>query len=158
MCEIGNYNMKEYTFEVLHRIIANIDYVWPQSFPIQFKIVQRDGRENFYEAGICNITDNIDYENVCGGDGQYLSEIEGFSEGDNVPTYICVLDLQDCDGMKFAEIGEMLKRECEITDSCSIFISDKVSRGGRMEFSTEDLSDDCIKRLEKTIKSYKEDD
>jgi hypothetical protein len=141
---------KEYTFEGLQRIIANIDYCWPESYPIQFKVVQKDGSINYFEAGICNI-DNEEYDDALCGDGQYLSEIAAFSESYETPDTLCVLDIQDADEMKFSEIGEMLKRECDIADDSSIFISDSVERGCRMNFSCEDLSPHCIDKLNKLI-------
>ena len=93
------------TFEELNHLVADIDYLDEESYPVIFRV---DGKE--YACG-------IDQK-----ENQVLSEV-GIS-----------LDKQDPDTMTLSEIESMLKSRCKIIETSFIEIDlDKSFTGQKME-------------------------
>ena len=137
-CETGEYSVEELgyeqtttipiTFDELHRLVSEVDYINDESYPIEFSV---DGVK--YRAGIgphClddfqNVVEDSDnkeyYEQFTDffygyeDEVQYLSRIEDEEIGEEY-----ILDACDPDGMSFKGIGEMLKKSCNITESSRI--------------------------------------
>lgn len=143
--------MKEITFDELHKLVAKIDYVdyvYPQSFPVRFKV--DNGRiDEVYEAGIGDICDDDDYHDALGGCGQYLANI--------VRDKYKVLSLIDADAMYFNVIGEILRTECEIVEGSKIYLIEEKSFTGERkdDFSVHDLSPKCISELNDEVEIMK---
>lgn len=157
---------EEITFDELHRLVSEVDYINDESYPIVFSV---DGVK--YRAGIgpyClddfhNVTEDCDdddkehfsyftdffygYDNEV----QYLSRIE---DEEIVNEY--VLDACDPDGMSFKGIGEMLKKCCEITDSSKICLStNKSFNGNQYGVWWMELSDEVIAQEKECIDQWK---
>ena len=102
---------KKISFDTLQQLVANIDYVLEDSFPVVFFV---DGRK--YSCGIKYSPDEEQYL-------QYLLD-----KDDNL------LDLQEADGMEWDAIGKMLKEKCRVSDTAPsrITLAVPLSFGGEM--------------------------
>lgn len=154
------------TFDELHRLVSEVDYINDESYPISFTV---DGVE--YRAGIgpycmddlqdtakdCDEEDKEHYayfpDFFYGYDDevQYLTRIEDEAVGDEY-----VLDACDPDDMSFKGIGEMLKKCCNITDSSEICLSTKNSfNGNQYAVWWMELSDDVITKEKECIDQWR---
>ena len=82
---------KKISFDALQQLVANIDYVFDDSFPVVFFV---DGHK--YSCGIEHSLN----------ERQYLLD-----ENENL------LDLQEADDMEWDAIGKMLKEKCRVSDT-----------------------------------------
>lgn len=147
--------MKKVSFEELCDMVAHVDYLWEDTFPIYFKV---DNTE--YIVGIGNYDCGDDTGDDYGVFGiteelQYLARFEPDvdSEGDTIyiPRY---LDVDDPDKMVYGEIVEMLRKQCNITEDSEIGIFEDESFNGSQDytvewvFCTEDAQNKALKEYE----------
>lgn len=149
--------MKKISFKTLHKLVSEVDYLWDETYPITFKVDDRN-----YEIGIgeyCGYDDDEQFIEKCDyylgyiQDIQYLTEYPEDSMGK-------VLDMQDPDMMVFEEIGEMLKKKCKINPNSKIYLDINRSFNGNYEedideiftpeFNFEDLSQELINDINET--------
>jgi hypothetical protein len=142
--------MKPITFDELHCLAANVDYLLPNTFPIKFKVdgvkyligvgyFETDGAEG---ADVDFIDFFYGYENEI----QYLSRIENSYEE-------TILDASDSNGLVFEEIGDILKKCCNITEKSKIELYERGCFNGCVRgVYWADLSDDVIEKQQKLIK------
>lgn len=152
------------TFDDLHRLVSEVDYINDESYPIEFLV---DGVK--YRAGIGPYCLD-DFQNVVGDSDnkeyyeqftdffygyedevQYLSRIEDEEIGEEY-----ILDACDPDDMSFKGIGEMLKKCCNITESSEIGLSTSKSfNGNQHNVWWMDLTEDVITQEKECIKQWK---
>lgn len=158
--------MKKINFKELHRLVSKIDYINEFSYPVAFTV---DGVK--YRAGIGAF--NTDDSDVYGDEGtdftdffcgydeeiQYLSRIEhndetAFDEWNGGDDHI--LDAQDPDDMDFNEIGDMLKKCCNITETSDIQLYEEYSFNGEQhDVFWMDLDQDVIEKELENTKRWK---
>lgn len=88
---------KRIDFNELHRLVANVDYIDPTSFPLFFSV---NGHRY-----CCGIEGN--------GEQQYIAEVFPLID------MWLIIDWQDPDNMEWDRIGEMLKKKCLIDEAHS---------------------------------------
>lgn len=146
--------MKKVTFEELCDLIADVDYLWEDTFPIYFKV---DNTE--YIAGIGSYDCGDDTGEDFGVFGiseelQYLAKLEPDIDEDgntiHVPRF---LDVDDPDDMLYDDIVEMLKNQCNITENSEIGIFEGYSFDGSQEYIewarfTDDAKNKALKKYE----------
>lgn len=109
--------MKKITFEELHKLVANIDYIDEASFPVKIA-VNNNGEKEKFEFGIALPFDFL-------GETYFEQQYAMCNT-----TNICY-DLQDPDCMEFDEIGNMIKKICQIKEDSEIMLYDKHSFNGK---------------------------
>ena len=123
--------MKEIRFNELCRLVSEVDYLCPSSYPINFEV---DDVEYCVGIGyfVNNSGKNIDIS-IAGlrEELQYL--IKFYLDGDDAVAV--VLDAQDPDEMIYGEIVSMLKRHCGITDDSKIYLYEEDSFNGEQMYS-----------------------
>ena len=165
--------MEKITFDDLHRLVSEVDYINEESYPIAFTV---DG--NKYRVGIGSyVLDDLDNTaEDCDEDAkkhyayfpdffsgyedevQYLCRIDGGDDFDGAGGDECVLDACDPDDMSFNEIGDMLKKCCNITDSSEILLSTENSfNGNQYGVWWMELSDEVIAKEKKCVDEWKEE-
>ena len=147
--------MKTITFDELHKLTANVDYLYPNTFPIKFKV------DNVrYCIGIGYFDD--DAANECDFDCTdffygYENEIQYLSQIDNKYEET-ILDASDSDNMVFDEIGDILKKCCNITENSKIELYERGCFNGRIYcVYWADLSDEVVEKERKLIEEIKEE-
>ena len=126
------------TFAQLQKYIANIDYVWEESYPVHFG-VENDGREDTYIAGI---------------DDLWEDEVPIIFEQQYVSRYGEVIDLQEPDAMEFNAIGEMLRKKCNISDNSVIYLyKDESFTGVSYGIDYNDLTPEVQQEVEEWLNS-----
>lgn len=96
--------MKKVTFEQLSKMVAKIDYIWENSYPILFSV-----DNEYYASGI----DGCEQQYLVKREvNKPISEV-GWSDVD-------LLDEQDPDEMVYGEIKEMLIKLCNIKSNSII--------------------------------------
>lgn len=143
--------MREICFKELQDIVANVDYIAEDSFPIRFRVINGKTEKSF-QVGIGYIDDNAEYNELLGGDGQYIAEFDNKDLGRKYPCYFEVLEFVDADDMCYSEIGDSLRRLCGITDKSKIILSPKGRDGRRFEFSECELSSEVRNNFERILK------
>lgn len=140
------------TFEELQHRVANVDYIWDDSFPVRFSVTNGETTQS-YEIGIGEIIDNDRYNDIIGGDGQYIALIDNDTIADDTPAYDGVMEIVDADSMIYNEIGETLRDFCEITDESIITLTliPEEYKGTRMKFSEDELTNEAKHNLEKIM-------
>ena len=142
--------MKPITFDELHCLVANVDYLLPNTFPIKFKV---DGVKyligvGYFETDGAEDSD-VDFTNFFYG---YEEEIQFLSRMENSYEET-ILDTSDCDELVFEEIGDILKKCCNITENSKIELYERGCFNGYIrDVYWADLSDDVIKKQQKLIK------
>ena len=96
---------KRITFQELHDMVAHIDYLIINSYPVIFTV---NGKR--FACGITG-TPGKYYEQ------QYLAQLCSFGGFNKI------LDLQDPDCMEYRSIGRMLKRKCGINMDSKIWLN-----------------------------------
>ena len=147
-------------------MVSNIDYIYETSYPVSFTV---DGVK--YRAGIGAF--NTDDSDVYGDEGtdftdffygydeeiQYLSRIENDDEETTFEWdggYDYILDAQDPDDMDFNEIGDMLKKCCNITETSDIQLYKEYSfNGERHDVFLMDMDQEVIEKEKDKIKRWK---
>lgn len=107
-------------FKELCDLVANIDYLWTNSYPVVFTVENEGERTEKYQAGIDDTIEEYQYLSVFG------------NLDDEKPSRL--LDRQDPDAMVYSEICQMLKEECEITDNSVIKLIEDKSFTGELCF------------------------
>lgn len=114
--------MKTITFKQLCRLVSKVDYLCPDSYPINFAPENGNGE---YKVGIgyldtSDTTDDI--EGVFCGERelQYLAKWDEVNDG----LVLTFMDVQDPDNMIYGEIVEMLKKHCNINENSKIYLYD----------------------------------
>ena len=130
-------NMEKITFDQLQQLVANIDYIYPDSYPIVFRVTHKRGGIRNYEAGIGRADGEIDPDNLT-EECQYLAERDT-CHGD---VFRHVIDVQEPDNMKVSEIGQMLREKCKIKDGDTIWFNRRLSCTGKRfnDFEKVELS------------------
>jgi hypothetical protein len=163
--------MKTITFDDLHQLVSEVDYINEESYPIAFTV---DGKK--YRVGIgpysiddlSNIAEDCDEEEVehyayfpdffsgYEDEVQYLSRIYDEDDFDAPGANEIVLDACDPDDMEFHAIGDMLKKCCNITESSKIQISTKHSfNGNQYGVWWMELSDEVIAKEKACVDEWK---
>lgn len=124
--------MEQITFEKLQKLVANIDYVFDDSYPVCFD-VNNNGKKIKFE---CGITNAFEFEGQFYDGYQYFMVERVLPSGRKITHFF---DLQDPDGMTFDEIGNMLKTHCEIDDNSIIRLFAKSFSGKRKNIDTDKL-------------------
>jgi hypothetical protein len=158
--------MSKIKFNDLHRLVSEIDYVNEMSYPVAFAV---DGVK--YRAGIGAF--NTDDCDIYGDEGedftdffygfeneiQYLSRIENDDEETTFELdggYDYILDAQDPDVMSFDEIGDMLKKCCNITETSDIQLYEEYSFNGEQhDVFWIDMDQRVIENERENIKRWK---
>lgn len=155
---------KAITFDELHQLVSNIDFIYGSSYPVAFTV---DGVKYRAGIGVFN-TDGSDekedfsyffyeYDDII----QYLSRIENSDVGasfncENTCGHNLILDAQDPDDMIFDEIGDMLKKCCNITESSDIKLyTDFSFSGERYDIFWMDLDQDVIEKERRNAEALK---
>ena len=119
--------MKEITFKELQDLVANIDYVFLDTFPVRISVENKNGFKRNIEFGITN---------------EFKVSLEQFNKVERFNEYQYmairtkamsrwhVVDVQDADEMEYNAIGEMLK-EYGITNESKITLKDSSFSGRR---------------------------
>ena len=145
---------KKISFDKLRFLTSHVDYLFQDSYPFQFKVVNGDD-ERFFEIGIGDVLDNEEYSDIINGEGQYIAEIAPFEEDDIIVEYISVLELVQCDLMTGSGITESLKTLCNINKDSEIFLlcGDGITGFDGMtgEFTMEYLTQNVIDYFEESI-------
>lgn len=163
--------MKTITFNELHRLVSEVDYINEESYPIAFTV---DG--NKYRVGIGpyvlddlnNTAEDCDEEDVehyayfpdffsgYEDEVQYLCRVDDVDDFDGACAEEIVLDACDPDDMEFHAIGDMLKKYCNITDSSKIQLSTKDSfNGNQYGVWWMELSDDVIAKEKACVDQWR---
>lgn len=103
-------------------MVSKIDYLWDNSFPVNFCVVNNGERVKFE----CGITNSFNFEGKFYDEYQYLFREIKMPNGRKHHSFI---DLQDPDCMVFEEIGNMLRKKCGINDESVIYLYDKSFSG-----------------------------
>lgn len=146
--------MKKISFEELCDLVADVDYLWENTFPIYFKV---DNTE--YIAGIGNYDCGDDTGDDYGVFGiteelQYLARFEPEIDKEGDTLYIPrFLDVDDPDDMIYDDIVEMLKKQCNITENSEIVIFEESSFDGTQNYIewayfTDDAKNKALKKYE----------
>lgn len=132
--------MEKISFEELCKLVAHIDYIDSNSYPVSFVIKDKGKEPRRFECGIGKADNNVWFCRSFGGETelQYmLSEKDG------------IVDLQDPDMMVFDKICEMLKAKCKIGAESEILLNDDISFDGEeLHINEFLLSDKLRKELE----------
>lgn len=144
--------MRKISFKELNDKVSLVDYIDRTSYPFRFYV---DGVE--YEVGLgdldvyCEDADLImkieEYvQSVCNSDFncfydlQYLCRIE--------ETETIVIDIHEPDDMEYEQIGEMLRKKCNIKPNSEIFMSALKVEVPFSDISVCDLSDEIQKEID----------
>lgn len=144
--------MRKISFKELNDMVFRVDYIDRTSYPFRFYV---DGVE--YEVGLgdldvyCEDADLImkieEYvQSVCNSDFncfydlQYLCRIE---EAETI-----VIDIHEPDDMEYEQIGEMLRKKCNIKPNSEIFMSALKVEVPFSDISVCDLSDEIQKEID----------
>lgn len=119
--------MKEITFNELCRLVSEVDYLYPSSYPINFEVGDAE-----YCVGIGDFVNNTGKDIDINIDGlteglQYLIKFHLDDEA-------VILDAQDPDNMVYGEIVSMLKKHCGITDDSKIYLYEEDSFNGEQMY------------------------
>lgn len=137
----NNNIMKKISLKELQDLVANVDYLLNESYPIAFTVINGNNKLN-YEVGIGQWEEDNgidDWNEIietvfpCSEGIQYLCLME--TNTDNVFSF---LDTQDADDMVYDEINDMLKRKCNITDDTEIYLDEDNSFNGNERTIYED--------------------
>ena len=147
--------MKKINLKELQDLVSGVDYISPLSYPILFSVINTKSKYIVsYEVGLGKSYDKASelFNNAFGLDEelQYLAIVDNSrDEGVYEESY---LDIQDPDCMVYKEIGEMLKKKCNINEKTIIVLHQRDSFSGDERKITYDLlSEDVIKEMEKQI-------
>ena len=163
--------MEKITFNDLHRFVSLVDYINPRSYPISFtvdSVKYRAGIGPYCLDDLDNTSEDCDedakehyayfpdffygYDNEV----QYLCRIDSGDDFDGAGGDECVLDACDPDDMSFHEIGDMLKKYCNITDSSEILLSTENSfNGNQYGVWWMELSDEVIAKEKACVDEWK---
>lgn len=133
--------MKKISFKKLHELVAEIDYICPESYPVRFEV---DGRT--FMAGIGNWMSkkNNEFTELIEEKIGLLTDLQYVLNYD-VSEFV---DLQDPDAMDFNEIETMLKKKCKITGKSIIMLDEDESFDGELlDIYKEGLSQELINSL-----------
>lgn len=104
--------MKKITFKELQDLIAGIDYLNEESFPVRFSATAIHGMELKFE---CGITTQFKTEGECFDEYQYF-EVKYKKYDVSI-----IVDLQDPDDMSYDDISKMLNKH-GIDETCDIYL------------------------------------
>lgn len=140
--------MKKINFNELCDLVAHVDYLWENTFPINFSV---DGTEYLVGIGNYDCGDGTGDELGVFGLTEELQYLMRFND-DGKSEYI---DVQDPDQMVYEEIVEMLKKQCNITDNSEICLYDVTSFDGSQDYTVEwELCSDEVQR--NALEAHKE--
>lgn len=111
---------RKISFDELHELVANIDYVWDESFPIAFSV--KNGKEVCKFE--CGITGEFEFQGELFDEYQYLVITD--DNGFKTDGYLC--DLYSPDSVSNDEIEERLKSCCSIDENSVITFYDGKSK------------------------------
>ena len=135
--------MKQITFKELQDLVANIDYIDDESYPVKFSVVNSEGcpigTKNKFE---CGIPGHFEV------DGEVFDEQQYFEVNVLNHSHKFIIDLQEPDEMVYEGIGDMLKRYCRINDSSKIYLYDKSSfTGKRKQIDGKDAPENFVAKV-----------
>lgn len=125
--------MEKITFEQLKDLIANIDYLDDESYPVCFDVTTNGEKREFE----CGITSGFEY------DGEYFEEYQYFGRHFKRKDYkhFINVEMKDADDIVFDEIEKMLNKYCNIENGSVIRLLGKSFKGKRKKIKKEsDLS------------------
>ena len=137
--------MKKISFNKLCKLVSEVDYINPKSYPIQFEVNDVE-----YCVGIGSFDvygakeKGYDVENFFGcleDELQYLLKTT-IVDDDILCTFV---DVQDPDAMSYEGIVAMLKKQCNITKDSVIYLYDEDSFNGVEDcIDYESLSEEVL--------------
>lgn len=110
---------RKISFDELHKLVANIDYVWDESFPIAFSV--KNGKEVCKFE--CGITGEFEFHGELFDEYQYLAVTEIGGHKFNL-----IGDLFSPDDVSKEEIEAILKKCCRINDDSVITLYENKSK------------------------------
>ena len=140
--------MKKISFKELCRLVSEVDYINPSSYPINFIA---NGDEFCVGIGKFDATTaklkKQDVKNFFGcltDELQYLLRFD-YNENDDevIGTYI---DVQDPDNMIYNEIVSMLQKQCNINEKSLIYLYEDESFDGSQDYiiKYDELSEEVL--------------
>ena len=139
--------MERISFKTLCDLIANIDYIFRDTFPVSFTVQYNSGERKEFECGICE----LDPEDWAAEAMTFADDIQYFFESEKG-----IVELEDPDVMGYEEICDMLKERYNIDSSCRIFLNKKLSFDGEKTFvRTDTLSLELMEKLKNKHKLQK---
>jgi hypothetical protein len=124
---MGSSMLRVIPFKELLDLVANVDYIVHESYPIRFKVKNNEEIVN-YECGIAvcdkNVSEDLINDEL---EAQYLTRLENIKERS-------VLLAQNPDDMYYEEIEKDLREKCNITDDSIIIFEDDVSFTGERPY------------------------
>jgi hypothetical protein len=156
------------TFETLHQLVSEVDAYNNETYPISFTVDGVKYRAGIGDYNLETLTDEDntedlkeyeDYKDFFNFDRtelQYLSRVDDEEEFNGAAGCECVLDVDDPDTMIFENIGEMIKKCCNITESSDIRLYPNHSfNGHQFGIFWFELSDEIVEKERKNIRQYK---
>lgn len=132
--------MKKITFEDLCRLVSEVDYINPYSYPIVFEV---EGVDFEFCVGIGDL-----YHKESGDLIQDLQYLLGFPSNGEDCTFF---DVQDPDMMIYEEIVSMLKKQCNANEDSIIWLYDEESLNGAQLY---DINwNECSKEVKEKFKN-----
>lgn len=148
--------MKKINLEDLEKLVSEVDYICPSSYPILFSIINAKSKDMIvsFEVGLGKCYDKTaELTNEAFGlddELQYLAIVDNPCDD-----RVCVksyLDIQNVDCMAFSEIEGMLKKKCNIDKKTIIVLHKRHTFSEYKRTITYDLlSEDVIKELKEQI-------
>lgn len=148
------YNVSIIKFEELQRIISDIDYLSNSLEYVEFAVINGD-KFTRYCAGIGQFGYDVNlklkyhkFADIVSEEPQYIVDA----------THDIILDLQDPDAMVFEQIGEILKKKCNITEYSDILLykyepeEDEVVDEERLNLAFYKMDEILKQKLNKELK------
>ena len=150
---------KKISFNELCKMVAKIDYLYKESYPIVFSVEDDD----CIMKHECGITKAFEFQGVQFDEYQYLVTTE-FKSKEHKHEMDYVRHLVDPDDVSFSEISEVLKDKCHIDENSIITLYEGKSFKGRkryIEKVTPEICEmvtqsDLTKEVKKGIEWFKE--
>lgn len=120
------------SFKKLCKLVANIDYIFADSFPVSFSVIN-NGIEKRFECGIGECDEEVmknDYD-FSTSEFEYQCLIDYDKD--------MIIDIQDPDWMEWNDICDMLKEKCGITKKSEIILDEGISFDGTKLTITDEL-------------------
>lgn len=127
--------MGKISFKKLHKLVAGIDPIYEDSYPVMFTVAKKGEEHHEGQTYLVGLTDEL-----TGSDGELY---DGLCQFIRLLSTGKIIDLQDEELMSFDEIGALLKEKCGIERGCSIYLEKDCSFGGEWYYVDEE---DCYDR------------
>lgn len=144
--------MRKISFKELNDMVSRVDYIDRTSYPFRFYV---DGVE--YEVGLGDLdVENEDadlimkieeyVQSICNADFNCFYDLQYLCRVGETETI--VIDIHEPDDMEYEQIGEMLRKKCNIKPNSEIFMSALKVEVPFSDISVWDLSDEIQKEID----------